>query len=63
MSEDRQVQLEETIKAHKHGEVASAFAELIALRREMYRDKLEKAENEQIRGKSLECKDLLQLFS
>jgi hypothetical protein len=38
------------------------FLELITLRREMHRDKLETDEDREGRGKALECRSLLKLF-
>lgn len=61
--ENREAQLEEIIQSWKHSEGLRAMEELLALRREGYRDKIEKNESERVRGRSLECKDLLQLFS
>ena len=63
MSEDREAQLVEIITAFKHSETARAVVELLTLRREHYRDRLEASENAEVRGKSKECKDLIQLFS
>lgn len=63
MSREREEQIEESLNSFISPEVRSLVIELLQLRRERWRDKLEKEESNQIRGKSLECKDLLDIFA
>jgi len=63
VTDNREVDVVELLKAYKHTEVVTLFVELFSIRRERYRDKLESSEQEQVRGRSKECKELLQLFS
>ena len=63
MSTEREVQLEETIMACKYSEGVAAFLELLTIRREKHRDKLEASDSPEIRGRAKECKDIFQLFS
>lgn len=62
MSEYREPALEEQLVLRKHQEGLTAMIELLQLRRERYRDKLESTENPEMRGRAKECKDLLQIF-
>jgi len=63
MSDNREADIIELLRAYKQSEVSMLYSELFSIRRERYRDKLESSEQEQVRGRSKECKELLQLFS
>ena len=63
MSKDREVEIAEILSNSKHMELYILCKELFTLRRERHRDKLERQEDNQLRGRALECKDLLQIFS
>ncbi len=63
MSKEREKEIEERLIANKHQEVSVLFIELFTLRRERHRDKLEGAEDVNVRGRAKECKDLLYIFS
>lgn len=62
MSKEREAEIAETLSNLRHTEAAVLITELLTLRRERHRDRLEKEENGEIRGKAQECKDLLQIF-
>lgn len=62
MSREREAEIEKILVAQKEMESVRLFVELFALRRRHYRDSLEKAENGEVRGRSLECRDLLKIF-
>ena len=62
MSKERETVILKTLEAYKEGETARLIKELITLRRERYRDRLEKDPTEVFSGRALECKDLLQIF-
>lgn len=62
MSEERELHLEDIIKTYKTSEGLSAICELLTLRREEYRNKLEKRGDDEVRGKALLCKELIQLL-
>lgn len=63
MSDNRIADIHDLLVAYKHSEVATLIVELLEMRREKWRDKLEGSENDQVRGRAKECKELLQLFS
>jgi hypothetical protein len=63
MSKEREAELVETLQSYKHTEAFRLAGELFALRRERHRDRLEGSEDAEVRGRSKECKDLLQIFS
>jgi hypothetical protein len=63
MNRECEEQIEDALNSFISPEVKSLVVELLQLRRERWRDKLEKEENDQVRGKSLECKDLLDIFA
>lgn len=63
MSDNREADIIEVLRTYKHSEVVTLITELFSIRRERYRDKLESSEQEQVRGRAKECKELLQLFS
>lgn len=58
MSTDRETEIEELLKANSDQQVPRLLVELLALRREKYRDKLEKSDNPDTRGRAKECRDL-----
>lgn len=58
----REQELEEYIHNHRHSEVGIFVRELLALRREKYRDKLEGANSDELRGRAKECKDMLNIL-
>lgn len=62
MSKDREGDLIQRLKALGRTESGTVLREILALRRERYRDRLESEESAEVRGKSKECRDLLQLF-
>jgi hypothetical protein len=63
MNSEREAELIEIIEGQKHLSLAVAFKELLSLRRERYRTKLEAEENPLARGRAKECKDLTELLS
>ena len=63
MSRDREAELLELIEGQKQLSLVSTFKELLSLRRERYRNKLEAEENPLARGRAKECKDLIELLS
>ena len=63
MSKEREAEILTQLVSIKEMEPVRLFAELLALRRERWRDKLEKREGDEFSGRALECKDLLQIFS
>jgi len=62
MSKEREAELVETLQSYKHTEAFRLAGELLVLRRERHRDRLEGSEDSEVRGRSKECKDLLQIF-
>lgn len=62
MNQTRELDIIGRIQTLKNQEAPQLFKELFALRRERHRDKLEKDEYPISRGRSQECKDLLQIF-
>jgi hypothetical protein len=62
MSREREAEIEKTLVSLKETDVVKLFVELFALRREGYRDKLEKRMGDEFSGRALECRDLLQIF-
>ena len=62
MGKEREAELKDLLVSLKHQETAVAIIELLTIRREQYRDRLEREEDPVVRGKSQECKALLQIF-
>jgi len=62
MSRDREAEIEVALINQKDSDIVKLFTELFTLRREYYRDKLEKRAGDEYSGRALECKDLLQIF-
>ena len=62
MDREREAELKDLLISQKHQEGVAAFIELLAIRREQHRDRLEREEDAVVRGKSQECKALLQIF-
>lgn len=62
MSKEREEELLQNLKDYRQSDVGRALQELLTLRRERYRDRLEVEESAEVRGKAKECRDLLQLF-
>ena len=63
MSKEREAELTDQLNSCRDMEVAKLFIELFTLRRERFRDKLERQEDPETRGRALECKDMLHVFS
>lgn len=63
MSDNREAELEERLSSLQHSETAKLVVELLQIRRENWRTKLEGQESDQVRGRAKECKDLIQIFS
>jgi len=63
MSKDREEKIRDTLASYGAGEVKSLVMELVTLRRERHRSKLENGESSEVRGRAKECKDLIQIFS
>jgi len=63
MSKEREVELLDIIESQKHLALGAAVKELLSIKRERYRDKLESGEDQVARGRSKECKDLMALLS
>lgn len=53
----------ETLKSLRSSDACRLMAELLGLRRERLRDRLEGSDNPEARGRAKECKDLIQLLS
>lgn len=62
MSADREAEIEKILVSLKETDTVRLFVELFALRREGHRNRLEKEEGPEVRGRSLECRDLLKIF-
>jgi len=62
-SGDRKSEIIKKLEVYKQSEALRLVVELINLRRDKYRDKLESAENSEARGRAKECKDLSRIFS
>jgi len=60
---ERELEIEDRLALLKHTEGVMLLAELLSLRRERHRDKLENNESEEFRGRAKECKDLLHILS
>jgi hypothetical protein len=52
----------ERLNLIKHSEGIRLVCDLLLLKREKYRDKLESMESDEIRGRSKECRDLLAIL-
>lgn len=63
MSRERENEIVKTLSSYKGQQIPSLLCELLSLRRERYRDSLEKRENEVARGGAQECKKLLHILS
>ena len=61
-NKEREAEIEDILRTYKTAEPVQLFLELFQLRRDRHRDKLEDGENAEARGKSQECKSLIQLF-
>ena len=62
MSKERDQEIIDQLLPRASMGTMKLMLELIALRRERYRDRLEREENPVVRGHSLECKEILTLF-
>jgi hypothetical protein len=62
MSKDREASIIERLESFRGQEMFSLVGELLSIKRERYRDCLEREERAEVRGKAKECKDLLQIF-
>ena len=60
MSKEREAEIVQALQAEIPA--VKLFVELLALRRERHRDRLEKREGDEYSGRALECRDLLQIF-
>ena len=63
MDKPRENEIFDILRELKHQNSLVLLNELLQLRRERYRDRLEKEDNREYGGRALECKDLLQIFS
>lgn len=63
MSNEREEKIRETLASYGPSDVKSLVLELVTLRRERHRSKLENQESSEVRGRAKECKDLIQIFS
>lgn len=63
MDKEREAELVNILDAYKGQEILARISELLSLRRERHRDKLESEENTVVRGRAKECKDLLYILS
>jgi len=63
MNDNREAELEEKLSSLQRSETAKLMVELLQIRRENWRTKLEGQESDQVRGRAKECKDLIQIFS
>lgn len=59
---EREYELKGLINMHKDSEIAGYFKELLILKRERFRNLLEREENPEARGKAQECRDLIELL-
>ena len=50
------------LELFKHSEGVRLVYDLLLLKREKYRDKLESMESDEIRGRSKECRDLIAIL-
>ena len=57
---EREQEILERLRPHQ--EAMQLFSELLTVRRERHRDKLEKGEDSEVRGRAKECKDLIQVL-
>jgi len=62
MTRDKMQDLEDFIVLNKQTQLGLAFRDFLLLRREVHRDKLEGANNDEIRGRAKECKDILNIL-
>ena len=62
MSKERIKEIQDILVSYKDMESIILLREMIALRREQHRNRLEGEESAEVRGRAKECKDLLQLF-
>lgn len=62
-SKEREAKIVDLLQSYKHQEIPTLLVELLTIRRERHRDKLEREEFAEVRGRAKECKDLLLLFS
>ena len=63
MSREREAVVIEALTERKFQEGLILMAELLTLRRERHRDRLEGSEDPVARGRAKECKDLLRFLS
>jgi len=61
-NKEREAEIEDLLMVYKAAEPIQLLLELLQLRRDRHRDRLEDSENAEVRGKSQECKALIQLF-
>ena len=62
MSKEREAELLEGISKIGHSQGLQLLKELLVLRRERHMLRLEKEDSPETRGRSQECRDLLNLF-
>ena len=60
MTEDELVR---GLEMRRHDEAIRVLCEFLVQRRKKYRDKLEAANNDELRGRAKECKELLAILS
>ena len=59
----RVADIKDILHRYQDTEAVMLIKELLTLRREQWRDKLESSENDQVRGRAKECKELLHFLS
>ena len=55
-------EIRERLELEKHTTGIHLILELLRIKRERYRDKLESGGSDEIRGRSKECKDLIEIL-
>ena len=63
VSKERIKEIQDILASYKDMESMILLRELIMLRREQHRNRLEGEESAEVRGRAKECKDLIQIFT
>jgi hypothetical protein len=63
VSKEREAQIVEQLEPYRQQQVLKLVSELLQIRRERHRDRLEREEHAESRGAAWECKALLQFLS
>ena len=61
-TKERIKEIQDILVSYKDMESMILLREMITLRREQHRNRLEGEKSSEVRGRAKECKDLLQLF-